>query len=406
MPIVQRYTVDRGRQSEMDKTAVGTATIEMFDTNHSLDPASGSTSYDPMTPVAIALENPVTHASSPIFRGHVARWGYKLYPTEAYGTATIECVDGMDVLNAAEMEPLSGGTGFGYPASFESLGNVYFVMADQVKHRIDKVLDQAGIAAGNREVFTGNVVLQEGTVYAPRTPAINAITDAADAEFPGGVSNFFVQKDGKYTFHGRLARFNPTDAQYHITTWKAGDLAAFGADASTAVITDLEYDRDKDRIINSALVLPDAKDLDISADIPGQRVEDSGSIAAYGTRSWSAENLEILSSWLTGNNAMDECRDVFATYYTSNYASPQTWVRKLQFKTVMPSVAYAGPTWALMCGVDISDRILLTAGQFVGEYYFVEGVHYTVEPGHGTDYLWVTLELDVSPAAYWTTLPS
>lgn len=401
MPTVSRYEIHRGRRTEMDRTGSGTAVLEMIDTNGTLDPASGSTDYDPLTPVSISLTNPVTTTSSPIFTGHVARWGYDLYPTERYGTATIECVDGMEILSAAEMKVGQ----FGDLAQGIYEGNIVYDVDLQVKHRVDHALDDVGWPVGNREVFTGNVKLQR-TVYAPRQSALNAITDATDAEFPA-VANFYMAKDGKATFHGRLARFNPTDAQYHITTWKVGDLAAFALDSTRAVISALDYDRDKDRIVNSGYCAPEG--IADSA-IEAQLYEDAASIAAYGTRSWSAENLIIESSWLTGRTGLSECRNVFAKYHVDNASAPRTKVTRLRFRTVHPAHAHAGPTWALMCGVDISDRIQLQTTHHGGaagfdSYYFVEGIHYAVQPLSDT-YLDVTLDLDVSPAAYWTTLPA
>lgn len=385
MPIISRYQVDRGRANEMDRTGAGTATITMIDTNRSLDPVGGGT-YEPLTPIAIAL------GGAPIFTGYVSRWGYEMYPNEQYGVATIDCVDGMDVLAAAEMTPGA----YGDPATnLANLGNVVYDKDPQVKTRIDQVLDDTGWPTGLREVFTGNVPLQK-TVYSPRQPAINAITDAADAEFPG-VANFYMAKDGKATFHGRLARFNPTNPQYGITTWNVGDIAN---SSGRAVIYGLDYDRDKDRIINSALATPENIADD---DIEAQRVQNAASIAAYGTRSWSAENLILEGSWLTGNTAVDECRLVYATYYVTNYRDPQTRVTRLTFKN------YPGATWssanqALVSGIDISDRIhLLTATGF-NAYFFVEGLHYVVEPASDS-FLNVTLDVDVSPAAYWNTLP-
>lgn len=370
----------------MDQTGTGTASITMIDTNGSLDPAGGGTGYDPMTPIAIAL------GGAPIFTGHVSRWGYKKYPTMTYGVATIECVDGMDVLANAEMTP---GV-FGDPAPLANLGNVYFVQADQVKARIDKVLDQAGWPTGNREVFTGNVRLQK-KVYAPGAPALNAITDAAEAEFPT-VANFYMQKDGKATFHGRLARFNPTNPQYGIATWNVGDVAN---QSGRAVIYDLDYDRDKDRIINSALATPQGI---ADADIEAQRVTNAASIATYGTRSWSAENLCILSSWLTGKTAVAECKDVFATYHVTNMNQPATRVNRVTFKS-FPGAPWSAANQALVSGIDISDRVhLLTSNGFNG-YHFVEGLHYVVEPASDS-FLNVTLDVDLSPAAYWNTLPS
>jgi hypothetical protein len=387
VPIVSSYTVDRGRDSELTKTGTGTATITMIDTNGSLDPASGS-SYDPMTPVAIAL------GGAPIFVGNVASWGYDMYPTMTYGVATLECVDALDILAATEM--VADYLLWGHPSAQAIYdGNIRYDPADQVKHRIDKVLDQAGYV-GDREVFTGNVALR-ATTYSPGEPALNAIQDAADAEFPG-IANFYIGKDGTATFHGRLARFNPTDAQYHITTWNCGDVANSGG---RAVIFGLEYDKDKDRIINQAFCTPEGIE---DKHIPAQYVQDTSSIAQYGTRAWSAENLILRHSWLTGNTAREECKNVYAEYYTTNYAQPETVVKRLTFKWQPPGTTYAATVNALMSGIDISDRIhLLTVNGF-NDYYFVEGLHYEAHPA-SDDYLDVTLDVDLSPAAWWNTLP-
>lgn len=389
MPIVSGYKINRGRANELSKTGTGTATITMIDTNGSLDPATAA-SYDPMTPIAIAL------GGAPIFVGHASRWEYDMYPTMEYAIATIECVDGLEVLAATEMvaDPLLWGdptVGAFYD------GNIVFELDTQVKHRIDHVLDQSFWPAGKREVFTGNGRLKR-TVYAPRQTALNAIDDAADAEFPG-IANRFIRKDGYFVFHGRLARFNPTDPQYHITTWSCGDLANA---SGRAVIFGLEYDKDKDRIINSAFCTPE----DVAdADIPGQHVQDGASIAQYGTRSWSAENLILDHSWLTGNDGLTECREVFAQYYVTNYAQPEVRVKRLSFKWQPPGTPYAAAVNALMSGIDISDRIhLLTSNGFDG-YHFVEGLSYEAKPASDT-FLDVTLHVDLSPAAYWTTLPS
>lgn len=402
MPIVQSYTVDRGRTSEMLKTGTGTATIGMVDTNGSLDPASGSTDYNPMTPTAIALTNPVTGVSSPIFTGHIAKWGYKLYPTESYGIATLECRDAMSIFEKAQMQPDQFGD---LPVSAEGTGNVVFGIDDQVNYRLNQILDQVGWPAGNREIFTGNVRLKL-TTYSPRETALTAIFDAADAEFPG-IANFYIAKDGKATFHGRLARFNPTDPQYGITTWKVGDLAAVQADPSYALIFDLDYDVDEDRIINSASATPEGI---ADADIAGQLVEDAVSIAQYGTNSWSASDLITDLGWLTGNDDIGETQ-AFAGYYVDNYAQPAIRINRIRFQHVDPSSSYGAAEWALLCGIDISDRLQVKTTHFGGAsgfndaYYFVEGLHYRVT-ALSDEHLNVELDIDVTPATYYTLAPA
>jgi hypothetical protein len=400
MPAIQRYEIHRGRTSELERTGTGTATITMVDTNGSLDP-SGVSTYAPSAPVAIALHNPVTNTDHQIYGGKISRWTYDLYETERYGIATLECVDGMAVLANTMLKAEVHGD----PSAVAYYdGNVKYDRDGEVKHRIDHALTDAGWPLGMREVFTGNCRIKP-TTYAPGNPILNVITDAADAEFPG-VANFYFSKTNWATFHGRLARFNPTEPTYHITTWEAGDTAAVAADPGRAPIYALDYDEDDARVINSAFCTPEGIK---QKDIAGQYVEDAGSIGTFGTRAWSAENLIVEHGWLTGNNAKDEAR-LYAEYYTTNFSDTAVRVNRVQFKTVHPSHPWAASVWALMCGIDISDRIQLTTTHHGGaagfnDYYYVEGLHYTVEP-LAADYMWVTLDVDLSPAAWWDTLPS
>lgn len=388
----------------MEKTDAGSMTVTMVDTNGSLDPSTGSDAFNPMKPIAFGLKNPVTDVTWTIFRGFVSRWDYDLYQTENYATVTVECTDGFDVISAVEMtpSPISTQGAFGDIITASQQGNVIYREnpdTNAVGVRINQVLDECGWPTGDREIFSGNVGLKE-SVYSPRSPAASVISDACDAEFPA-VANFYFAKDNKATFHGRLARFQPTDAQYHISTWRCGDMAAVESDSTRALIMALEYGRDKDKIINSAYAAPEGID---DSDIFDQRVFDTSSISQFGIRSWSAENL-ILLNGPNGETPKAEAKN-FAQYYVDNYAQPQTQVRRVTF-----SSRAAGGTgariWRILTEVDISDRIRLTSthmngGGFVDEDFFVEGISYSIQPLND-QYLDVQLDLDVSPAAYYTT---
>ena len=402
---VSGFSIDRGRSYELDKSGTGTASVTIIDRNASFDPTNASGPFagklNPMKQAAIGLRNPVTGAWSTIFRGFVSRWGYDLYQTEDYNVVTLELVDGMDVLANAEMLP---GQGFALEWGDFAFnppgqdGDIWFYQDDQVAYRINQVLDQAGWPTGMREVFSGNVSMQE-SVYSYRTPALQVIQDAADAEFPG-VANFYFQKNGYATFHGRQARFRPAVVQYHISTWKAGDIAAVTADPTRALIFDLEYDRDKEKIINSALSTPKGMN---DAFVSGQRVEDAASISTYGARSISFDNLLTAGGYAPVTTAEVETAK-FATYYVTNYASPRTRVNTITFKRVGPGDQYATRLWALMCGVDISDIIDLktthAGGGGFNEQFYVEGLHYTATP-LSIDYVDVELTLDVSPKSHY-----
>lgn len=389
MAVVAEWKVDRGRVTEMDRTSAGIGTVTMIDTNHSVDPAAGG-AIAPGTPMAIGL------GGLPILTAYARKHDYELYEDGTYGTATIDLEDGMALLARTEMVPDENLWGDpSAQAIYE--GNIRFDLDMQMKHRIDLILTQAGWPLGLREVFTGNIRVRP-TVYAPGQSALAAIWDALEAEFPG-IANGWIMKDGKFAAHGRLARFNPTDPQYHITTWMAGDLPNA---SGRAVITGLgPYGPDGDRVINQAFCTPEGIK---ESDIAGQYARDESSISSHGVRPWSAENLIIDHSWLTGNDGKDECLS-YAQYMVDNYGEVDTELRRLQFKWLPPGSPNADATNALISGIDISDRIhLLTANGFDG-HFFVEGLHYQAKPA-SDQYHEVTLDVDLSPETHWDTPPS
>lgn len=405
--IVSEWSIDRGRTYELDKTGVGTASVKLIDLDGTFDPTNTGGPFfgdlNPMKQAAIALHNPVTDTWHTVFRGFVKRWSYDMYQTEDYCTVTLELVDGMEVLAEIEMFPQTHGD----PELAANVlqiyqGNVVFWEDELPKHRIDQVLDQCGWPANLREIFTGNVPLKR-TSYSRRTQALTAILDSADAEFPG-LANFYFQKDGKATFHGRYARFNPTDANYHISEWDCADMSNINSDR--ALIFELQYDRDAEKIINSCTAYPQ----DISdADIDSQTVEDTASIAAYGTKSISFDNLLTDGDHIDGSDANDATLK-FAEFYVNNYAQPLTRVNTVTFKRLPPNSTYAARVWRVICGVDISDVVIIRTTHpgtgFSGflDPFFVEGVHMTAKPLSDT-YLDVEVTLDLSPGDHYLSNP-
>lgn len=407
---VQRYTIRRGRADERSKTGTGTATISGIDLNGVLDPTNSTgpfyTLLDPVKQVSIYLQNPVTGGWSSIFRGFVSDWNYDLDVTENFTRFDIECVDALDIFADAEVIPdVAGNT-----VPSESTGDVYYDPQATVDDRIFAALADAALSVGVTEwpaglmnIFSGNVAVQ-GTVYSSQTPLLQVLDDAADAEFPG-VANRYVSKTGIFSFKGRLARFNPTDPTYGITTWKAGDEAAFVGDSSTAVISGLKFTRGKTNLINAAIATPTGI---ADADIAGQFDSDAVSIAAFGARSISFPNLITQQGNETGTpDALDETKK-FASYYVDNFKDPRNRVSQIVFRPQATSGARGAAVWALMCGVEISDRISLTTthpgGGGFNEDFYVEGITYEVVPMTAS-HPEVTLTLDLSPTAYFTTDP-
>jgi len=466
---VTSWSIDRGRSFELDRTGTGTATINLIDTTGDFDPTNTTSPFYelavPAAQAAIALQNPVTSAWSTLFRGWISRLDWVPYATLDHANVRIELVDALAMFAACELMP--DGT-FGDSVVGGDIVYAEDTGTDAVQTRINKALDEYGWPAnrlgsdgvangtttftaatgafttadeghwikiqgrnryqivtrnsatsvtlsgspstgtslawtlGLRAINTGNVKLQE-TTYPARASLLAVIQDAADAEFPT-VANFYMNKDGLAEFHGRLARFDPTNADYDIRHWYGGDATAVAASPTTVVPVSppLVASLDDVSVFNSALATPQNID---EGDIPAQYVEDATSISYYGRRTWSAPNLATLGGSATTANQETK---LFAQYVIDNFADPRTRVGQVTVRPQNPSGTSGAATWALMCGVDISDQFTLTTthtgGGGFADDFFVEGVHYEAKPMNATQHD-VTLTLDISPAGYYDSSP-
>lgn len=400
--------IDRGRSKEFDRTDAGTAVVSIVDTNGAFDPTNtGSDLFGRMLPrkqAAIGLQNPTDDTWSTIFRGFVRSIRWEPYVSLEFANVEVELVDGMGILAAMEMVP--GGE---FPENAN--GDIVFPAdpaTDAVQTRINDILDAAGWPAGLRQIFTGNVGLKEDTC-SPLTSVLVPILDAADAEFPT-VANFYFNKNGHATFHGRKARFDPDTissqpgSDWVFTRWEAGDRAAAVADPTDVVPISpplLVYVDDTD-LYTSAFASYEGIEL---ADRENQFTE-ATSVSAYGNRTWSAENL--LTDGGEGATTDAEETLLFATYVKDNYSTFHNRVGQLTFRPQDPDGIHGDATWALMCGVDISDVVHLTTthnggGGFNDDFY-IEGVNYKIVPMSDSVHE-VTLTLDVSPATFYSDNP-
>lgn len=406
---VQRVTIDRGRQYELDRTSTGTATITLVDTTGDYDPTNSGAdpgAADPMTQIKIELVHPVDESNWMLFRGFVSSWWVEPHTTENWNIVTIECSDALDLFAAAELTATSPLT-FGDTVPAGSEGDVVYEETnelDAVQTRIRQVLTELGWPSALTSIFTGNVALQE-TVYAARTPALTVMQDAADAEFPT-VSNLYVSKTGKVTFHGRFARFDPTNAQYHINDWKVGDKAAADASPSDTVPVSIPFGfgKDKENLFTAALAVP--KDMN-DEDIEAQYVVDTVQADAIGLRTWSAEGLLTLRG--DGNTTAAQETLLMADYVKDNYATAPIRIGQITIRPQTPTGTYGQATWDLMTGIDISDRVFVTTshvggGGFSNTGFFTEGIHYVIEP-MGSASPDCTLTLDVSPTSLYDSNP-
>lgn len=410
---VQSFTIDRGRQSELDKTGTGTATVNLIDTTGRFDPTNSSGPFygnlNPMKQAKIDLYNPVAGTSTTIFRGFVSEWLYDMDPSGKFSTITLELADAFDLFSALELTPGQHGdaTGLsdfadvwfkGTPSNVPGVANVFRHVDDRQKD----ALSMAGWSATLEDIFSGNVSMQ-GAVYARRDQLMQVLDDAADAETPG-LANRYMSKDGKYRFRGRFSRFFPSRPGYGINFWSCGDVNAAGG--SVAPISGLSFRRSERDLINACLALPQGV---AETDVPGQLVKDTTSIGHYGYRMVSFNDLLVSAGHDdlgAATTALQECTK-FENYYVQNYKDPKTRITNLKFR-MQPTGPYAAAVCALICGIEIGDVINTKTthpgGGGFNEQGFIDGIHYEVRP-MGENTRDVTLELDITPLSFYASNP-
>ena len=427
--LVTSYTIDRGRQYELDRTDVGRATVQIADRQGILDPTNPSGPFynhiQPLIQALICRQNPVTGSWYTRFRGFVETFDYSFDPSQKVNRLELSLVDLFEMLSAIQMWPDT----FGFaPPDPDQGDQVYYPGSDDtggpfgMDVRINQILDNAwpgGIRldfAAN--VFTGNVNVQR-TYITPGDDVLTQIQEAADAEFPFGVSNVYVDRQGRLNVHGRGAKFNPSAvlatpgaANWDWHSFHAGDGAAVNTNpALYAHIRRFGFDRGGAKVINVAAATPMRRDTPLNpTEMRNQIVKDTASIATYGIRSWSASDLLTYQGLPGPTTDLVETKK-FATYVVQNYAQPQNRVSEIGFRTIDPAASGASENWRLLSLVDISDEVLVRisspgGGGFddsvIGGKYYVEGVHEQVQPlvpGYDD----VTLTLDLSPQAYFAT---
>jgi hypothetical protein len=418
--LITSYTIDRGRQYELDRTDVGRAVVQITDQDGLLDPTNIYGPYygklEPLLQVMLGRWNPVTDTWHTRYRGFIEDFNYAIDPSQQVGRLELSLVDIFEILAAIEMQDSTfSDTTPSRPAA--TLGQVFFEDRD-MKARIDDVLDRAGIPTDFRVVFTGNVGLWEA-VYSPGESPMTAIQEAADGEWPG-VANVYTDRRGRLCVHGRLSKFDPAGVsapldpdEWDYTEWNAGDGAAVALDPThVAHVRELAYNRGLSKIINSAYATPTraAKGVELTAaEINGQLVTDATSIGKYGIRSWSAQDLLTKTGLLTGNDDLVETK-LFAQFYRDNYATPADRITAIGFRSMRPGNEGATVLWDFLSRVDVADSVTVSAagpagaGGFSDVAFFVEGIHEEVRP-LGVAYDDVTLHLDLSPRSYFTNDP-
>jgi hypothetical protein len=408
--LVASIEIHRGRQTLADQTNTGTATVFLNDTAGLFDPANVSSPYYGKIdgkPIMLQCWNPVTSTWIPQFRGTIDEYGYDLNPTQVVSNIQLDCVDVFDYLGGYELMP--GADGKTPPAGSEGTICYYgatSATAQNIQDRIVEILTDAHIDPTMTVVFTGNVQLQV-TKYDPGEAALTALRDAVDAELPT-IGNIYVDKIGRFVFHGRGSRFDPdtvsagaSPGAWNFRRWKVGDHTAIVSDATRAQVRVLATQRARSSMINRGICWPRGI---AETGMANQVYEDSAAGTQYGKYSWTAGDLITYFSATTGNYATTECKN-FATFKVKNTKDPQTAIRTLTMKSLPPGDSRASATWGCLTGVDISDIVNVSVGYPGGTgiqntEFYVEGVTMRINPSGDTRYDLVEVDLDVSPAVW------
>lgn len=392
---VAEIAIRRGRQDEFDDHQTGTMSVSIRDREGDADPTLVDWTSCPM---AFAVRNPVTDEWQPRFRGAVDDHGYDLHPSSVKGDVQIECVDALDYFANAELAPGDGDPG-------PEAGFIFYedtaVTGPQI--RINTVLDDVGWPSGLSSIFTGNVNLLEST-YSSGDSAGAVIKDAVDAELPG-IGQWYIDRYGVASFHGRNARFDPATTAATATHWDYHefDVGVGGVQHRNPFVVSRSRRMIRNRATCWPMGLP-------TSDREFQTSEDATSISRHGIRAWSASDLIVKDGITTGLDGFEECQ-AFNQYILDNYANSSVRIDQITFKAIRPEDVRGPDLWELLTEIDLSDSITITrpfpgGGGFTSETYFVEGISETWRPlvkDLDTGYPFVEMTLDLSPATYWST---
>ena len=395
------YECDTGRQSELDTTETGNATVFFHDRVAYLESIG-----DDLVGKQIMLQlfNPVTQTWHIRWRGRIKDVDHDLVdgpPDLPLANVGLICVGIFDYLGGCKFIP--GVMGDVAPAGYDA---VVFYEDERVDDRCIALLDDARIDTSMRVTFTGNVDVCE-TLYEASDCILMGLRDAADAEMPG-VANVYEDRFGRVVFHGRQARFDPEGtadgANWIFNRW----YAATRGDVTTGVaqIRAFGYNRPLERLINTATIFPRTDEEGTEFDrsqLPDMIKKDDLSIDEFGYCGYDATDIIVKRDFNNHETSRQQC-ERYANFYVRNYAQPRKAVKNVTFMSHRPDDPRAAATWALMCQMDISDGLNLTVSEadLSNVPFFVDGVSVECRVLN-QDYDIVTVTPNLTPASYYGT---
>ncbi len=429
---VAGYDTTNGKQTLLSQTGTGAATVFINDHKYGLfDPRNTTSPYYQKLDgkqVLLQLYDPVLNVWEPQFQGLIDNIGYALNnkAVNAAGqpiNASLQ-ISAVDAFDYAAGFGLTPGLAGDRPPNGGDDGVWYAPTTDEVFVRIIQILADMGIDESRYVVFSGNVALTTAK-YNPDEPALNALRDCADAEFPF-VANLYVDRFGRIVFHGRYGRLDPSGVsaaagndRWDYQVFKLGDGAAVRDDSERTQMRVLEFEQARHNVLNVGVCYPQGTQPD---QMPSQVYADVASINAYGHYA-----APPMSDLLTGRPINDilnghpswtkyiEC-EKFVELLVKNQKDPRESITAVQVKTVDPIDSRAAKVWHCLTRSDVSDMINVKVGYPAGvgmtgdspiDEYFIEGRTLRVRPLNSSPdksdlpgYDYVELDLNVSPAIW------
>ncbi len=412
-----------GRQSFLQQTDTGTATVYCNDRGGLFDDRNMSSPYQGKLSgrqVLLQVLNPVTSTWESQFRGLLNDYSYDIDGSAAdangdpiNASIQLECVDMFDYLSGFGLTPGLAGV---RPHVGGDDGVWYAETTGSVGDRIIEILADCHIDPDLYVVASGNVNVQ-AVKYDPDQSALVALRDAADGEFPF-LANIFCDRYGRFCFRGRYSSFYPDDvaaepsSDWPFMRWPLGDGKAIEANPLRGQLrTPFGYVRQRSDLINVATCYPQNTPQE---KMPNQVFGNDPSILAYGTHTAPpmTDLLTASNGNVSGNDRYQECFD-FAKLLVTNKKDPILNVTQVTLKSIDPDDARAAATWGPLAGADISDIVNVAVGYpggtgLVGDSpqddFYIEGKAMQVRPLAGEDAYGgmddVTLALNVSRAVW------
>lgn len=318
----------RGRQVETDRFSAGTATVQFYDRDRSLDPTNAAGPWFggllPGRRIRIsAIWNSVTY---PVFAGSIGAWP-PAYQTFGLTVVGVQATDLFKVLANTELR----------------LGNVPEELSGA---RVGRVLDAVGVPVADRTITAGaSLLLAQADLT---TKALEYLQNIESTEN----GRFWIGQDGKVRF---LGRWDMGQAPYTVSQATYGDAG-----------TELRY-KSLQPTFDDVLVANDIRLTGIEADAVEQAAEDQTSILRHYRRTWAQSGL------LASDNELRES----AAYRLGIYKDPALRFSSMVVDGVHPNVNM----WPTTLGREISDRLTIRrrppgGGAVIEQPSILEGINW------------------------------